>query len=50
MAKVCKLDSGDFENMTVGMVIDHIDSYLEMKNPSKKSEKVIEYGDQVPWL
>ena len=50
MAKICKLDSSDFENMSVGMVIDHIDEYLEMKNPSKKNEKVVEYADELPWL
>lgn len=50
LSKMCELDSGDFENMTVGMVIDHIDCYLEMKNPSKKNEKVVEYADEIPWL
>lgn len=36
LCKMCKLDSKDLENMTIGMALDYIDEYLEMKNPNKK--------------
>lgn len=37
--------------MTFGMCLDYIDEYLEMKNPdNKKTNKVVEYADEVPWL
>jgi len=26
----------DLETMTIGMVLDYIDEYFEMKNPNKK--------------
>ena len=32
----CKLAHEDLESMTVGMVLDYIDEYMEMKNPNKK--------------
>jgi len=33
------------------MVLDYIDEYMDMKNPDKKkSEKVIEYADEIAWL
>lgn len=35
--------------MTIGMVLDYIDEYLNMKNPNKK-QKVVKYADEVPWL
>lgn len=34
----CKLAHEDLETMTVGMVLDYIDEYMEMKNPSKKTK------------
>lgn len=36
--------------MSIGMALDHIDEYMEMKNPKKDEEKVVEYADEVPWL
>lgn len=37
---MCKLDSNDLENMTIGMALNYIDEYLEMKNPNKEKRKV----------
>lgn len=39
------------EHMSIGMVIDHITEYQNLKNPdNKKNEKVVQYGDEVPWF
>ena len=41
----------DLDNMTMGMALDYIDEYFEMKNPDKKkSQKVATFADDVPWL
>lgn len=32
--------------MTVGMVLDYIDEYLEMKNPNKKEKKSVRKATQ----
>lgn len=37
---MCKLDSNDLENMTIGMALDYIDEYLEVKNPDKKQSNI----------
>lgn len=34
----CKLAHEDLETMTVGMVLDYIDEYMDMKNPNKKKQ------------
>ena len=34
----CKLAHEDLETMTIGMVLDYIDEYMEMKNPNKKPQ------------
>lgn len=36
--------------MTIGMALNHIDEYLEMKNPKKDEDIFVEYADEVPWL
>ena len=37
--------------MSIGMVLDYISEYMDMKNPDKKkNEKVIEFADEIPWL
>jgi len=46
LCKMCKLDSNDLENMTVGMALDYIDEYLEMKNPNKKEKKTVRNASQ----
>lgn len=48
----CKLSHDDLETMTIGMVLDYIDEYIDTHSPEgkKKNEKVIEYADEVPWL
>ncbi len=51
---LCKdvgLTMDDLKKMTLGMALDYIHEYYEMKNPDKKkNEKVVEYADEVPWL
>jgi len=45
----CKLSHDDLETMTIGMVLDYIDEYIDTHNPDKKkNEKVIEYADEAP--
>ncbi|MGN7116033.1 hypothetical protein [Lysinibacillus odysseyi] len=34
------MDHEDLDSMTMGMVLDHIDEYFEMKNPKKKKKAV----------
>ncbi|MCY9547287.1 hypothetical protein [Lysinibacillus xylanilyticus] len=43
---MCKLDSNDLEKMTVGMALDYIEEYLEMKNPNKKEKKTVRKASQ----
>lgn len=51
MCRECGLSFDDLENMTMGMALDYIDEYIEMKNPNnKKNEPVYEYADEVTWL
>jgi len=45
LAYECKLTHDDLETMSIGMVLDHIDEFVEMKNPNKKSSNVV-YADQ----
>lgn len=46
LCKMCKLDSNDLEKMTVGMALDYIEEYLEMKNPNKKEKKTVRKASQ----
>ncbi|WP_197140175.1 hypothetical protein [Lysinibacillus sphaericus] len=36
----------DLETMTIGMVLDYIDEYQEMKNPNKKEKKTVRKASQ----
>lgn len=40
LAYECKLTHDDLETMSIGMVLDHIDEFVEMKNPDKKQSSV----------
>ncbi|KGR88727.1 hypothetical protein CD32_01295 [Lysinibacillus odysseyi 34hs-1 = NBRC 100172] len=40
LCKEARLDHEDLDSMTMGMVLDHIDEYFEMKNPKKKKKAV----------
>ena len=41
LCKECGLQNDDLETMTIGMVLDYIEEYLQTKNPDKKP-KVLE--------
>lgn len=45
-----KLSAYDLEQMTVGMALNHIEEYMDIKYPEKENEKVVEYAEEVPWL
>ena len=40
LCKEVGLTISDLKMMTLGMALDYIDDYLEMKNPSKKPKTV----------
>nr|WP_258955001.1 hypothetical protein [Lysinibacillus fusiformis] len=42
----CKLSHDDLETMTIGMILDYIDEYLETKNPNKKEKKTVRKAAQ----
>ena len=48
--RICKLSAYDLEQMSVGMALDHIDKYMDIKHPPKENEKIVEYAEDVPWL
>lgn len=39
MCKICKLSARDLESMTVGMAINHIEEYMNIKFPRKEQEQ-----------
>lgn len=42
----CKLTHDDLETMTIGMTLDYIDEYIDMKNPNKSKEKTVRMATQ----
>lgn len=40
LCKECGLTHEDLETMTIGMTLDYVDEYLELKNPNKEKSNV----------
>lgn len=45
LTKDAKLQSDDLETMTVGMVLDYIDYYFEIKHPKKEKVRTASQSD-----